>query len=198
MNVICRLDDFSVMGDILFKLGYSLTDPQDAGRGRIAVKDDLEVKYNPDRQLISISGRNPDRVLKAFTALLRAIEQDDGNTLRPFFHETILYASAEGTKNPLETFARVSRVSTKLKKMFGSDVSLYGLRFSPSKKTVDSTDWFEFRIEPHLFRPDKAYSIVYVYRSKDLSKVVEVNSKLGETIKNVISELEVSSPVSGG
>jgi hypothetical protein len=70
MNVICRLDDFSVMGHILVRLGYSLMVPLDAGsisRGRIAVKDDLEVNYNPDRQLISISGRNPDRVLKAFT-----------------------------------------------------------------------------------------------------------------------------------
>jgi len=67
INVICRLDNFGVMGHILVRVGYSLIVPLDAGsisRGRIAVQDDLEDNYNPDRQLIS--GRKPDRALKAF------------------------------------------------------------------------------------------------------------------------------------
>jgi hypothetical protein len=87
MNVIYRLDDISVMGHILVRLGYSLIVPLDAGsisRGRIAAKDDMEVNYNPDRQLISISGRNPDRVLKAFT-------ESNTTELNPYLYEDIYF-----------------------------------------------------------------------------------------------------------
>jgi hypothetical protein len=137
--------------------------------------------------------------LGAFKELFAIIDRDENNTLQVFFHETILSATAEGSKNPLETFAFDSNrygISTKLYKMFGGEVSPFGLRLSPSKKTVDSTDWFEFRIEPYIFRPDKTYGIVYHYRSKDLKKLIEANSKLEEKIKNVILELEVPSSVS--
>jgi hypothetical protein len=118
--------------------------------------------------------------------------------LQFFFHETILIASAEGSKNPLETFLYDNNrgISTKLKKIFGGDVCPYGLRLSPSKKTVDATDWFEFRLEPHIYRPDKTYSTLDLFRSKDLRKLIEANSKLEEKIKNVISELEGNSAAS--
>jgi hypothetical protein len=181
-HIILPFDD-NILNGILQNLGYQLEVQPPKGIsgielvpvGRIARRQQLEVDFNRDKQVLGISGNNYDAVLDAFTELTTTLEQAvDPTKLKVSFYETLISATTKGSKNPLETFDSVSKEFPKIKdfdNILGEKVFQLGIRLSPSGRPIDDTDWFEYRIEPFIFQSEKLYSILYIYRNKEFEQV---------------------------
>ena len=188
--------------NVATQLGYVplLPEGQRAGlgleviSGRIARREDLDIEYSEEKQVLGVIGVNPEKASDAFSQLMVFIEKELGsNNLKPFFYETTISSLVEGAMSPLETFASPSnglKKAADLDKIFKQNVSPFGLRFAPSNGLVDATDWFEYRIEPFVPKPDKLYNIILIYRNKRLDQVKKSINEYSRINKSLIRMLE--------
>jgi hypothetical protein len=96
------------------------------------------------------------------------------HSLRKSFKTRCEIAGIQPSKNnPLHVFAQENNKSKKLKELnqiFGKNVSPFGLRLFPSNQIIDSTDWFEYSIQPFIYVPESLYQIRIVYRNKNFKQ----------------------------
>jgi hypothetical protein len=161
---------------------------------RIATREDLEVEYSIDKQVLGIGGNNNNKVLDAFTELITTIKQIiEPVELKVSFYETLILAIGNGSRSPLQTFASGGnklKIASQLDEIFGEEVAPFGLRLSPSKHLIDTPDWFEYRIEPFLLQPEGIYSIVFIYRNNKLDKAKEAILKFEDISRKLIHLIE--------
>src|SRR5690348_10021295 len=108
---------------------------------KVATKEDLEVQYNADRQVIIMAGNNQRKIVPAFIELIKSIESTIQNSKSNIlFYEMLLTGFGQGFKNPLEAFSSENNKSKTLLKvgdLFEENVSPFGLRVSPSKRPIN-------------------------------------------------------------
>jgi hypothetical protein len=162
--------------------------------GTVARKDGISIEYSTDKQVIVVSGNNPNRVIGSFEQIIFSLQETiEPVKLKIFFYETLVSALAQGNKSPLEVFSAESNELKKkeeLDKIFEEPVSQFALRIRPPNRPIDNTDWFEYTIEPLYYQVWKIYTISMVYRNKDLKPVIDALSRFEDRMKRTILTLE--------
>jgi hypothetical protein len=161
--------------------------------GTVARKEDLSIEYQTDRQVIAVSGNYPNRVTGSFQQLIYALQKTiEPVRLKIYFFEALMTSLAEGNKSPLEVFSSGNNQFKKeeLDKVFEESISTHSLKLCPPNRPVDSTDWFEYNIEPLYFRDWRTYTASMVYRNTELDSVINAISKFEDRMKKTILALE--------
>jgi hypothetical protein len=160
----------------------------------IARREDLEVEYNIEKQILGIGSSDSNRVVNAFTELITTVKKIlEPIKLNVLFYEALISATGNGSTNPLQVFASEGnklRKAAQLNEIFGEKVSPFGIRLCPSNCPIDSSDWFEYRIEPSIFQPERVYSIVFIHRNSDLDKVKKAILKFDNISRKIIADIE--------
>jgi hypothetical protein len=191
--------DIIYLENRLLSLGYNvekerITPPGAAvGRQRLGTMEDMEVIYNNDRQVLTVKGQNPDKVVKGFELLYDSIsELASPIKLNVSFYETIVSAIVKGSKNPLTVFSKVGYTPNQkeFETLFGQKVSPFGIRLCPSNAEIDSPNWFEYRIEPFTIQPSLVYLSAYIYRNQSMSKTIESISLFNDVTSKSVALVE--------
>ena len=163
----------------------------------IAEKNSALVQFNESSRLITLTSSveaDEARVKQIFRPMLNSISKFVGKAKLKFqFYEFDISGIKPSKKNPLHVFAQENNKSEKLKELnqiFGKGVSPFGLRLFPSNHIIDSTDWFEYNIQPFIYVPESIYQIRIVYRNKNLNKVVDTLGEIRTVTDKIIKLLE--------
>jgi hypothetical protein len=192
--------DIIFLENRLLKLGYDLeklmsTSSATAtpGKLRLATKEDLEVSYNNDKQVLTIKGSHPEKIVKSFRDLFDSItELASPIKLKVDFFETVISAIVNASKNPLTVFSKGENMvrAKEFETLFGQKVSPFGFRLAPSNTEIDNPNWFEYRIEPFILQPSLAYLSAYIYRNQNMKQVIEAFSSFTELTTNLVTLIE--------
>ena len=163
----------------------------------IAEKNSVYVEFNESTRLISLTSRaHPDEeeVIQIFKPMLKSIINFVGKGKLKFqFYEFDITGIQPTKNNPWRVFAQDNNKSKNILEMnqiFGKKVAPFGLRLFPSNHIIDSTDWFEFNIQPFIFVPEKIYQIRTVYRNKNLNNVITSLAEIRTVTNKLIRQLE--------
>lgn len=163
--------------------------------GQVAKKDDLTVDCIPDKQVLGISSNDNEKLLSEFNELEKEISTELGQNVseNAQFYETIIQLAIKTGKNPLETMAKIRNnypICNDFSEIVGEEVSPFGIRMSPSKKPLQSEDWFDFKIEPLIVRATTTYYGNFVFRSANREKVLDALTKSKDYFHNILTKLE--------
>lgn len=165
--------------------------------GAIAEKrdDSQTFRMEPDRGVIAIAGQQVDAIIADFTKLEKLIEDKLNLSLEKdaVFYEFITEGTAATGKDPTKIVAKLldgSRLQSGISRILGSSVTNFGLRLVERDRYVTENQWFDFKIEPLIPKPDTTYHINVVYRHPERANVIKAAESLKETIENLLLVME--------
>ena len=163
--------------------------------GTIGKKGNVLLSFDSISQIIGVDGTQIEECVNVFSEVLDIIK----TTMEPefdnhaIFYESVSNFSIETGNNPLQVIGKIKpegKTYDVLSKIFQESIATYSLHlFSPDKK-IESTDWFDFKIQPVTLKSEKVYDVMVVNRNKDKSNVDKFLSNLEESIRNVFVEIE--------
>ncbi|MBA7610524.1 hypothetical protein ES703_17733 [subsurface metagenome] len=165
--------------------------------GAIAEKrdDGKTFRMEPDRGVIAIAGQHVGTIVEDFSNLEKLIKDKLNVSLE---REALFYEfTAEGTattgKDPTKIVAKLlngSRLQSEISKILGSSVTSFGLRLVERERYVTDNQWFDFKIEPLIPKPDTTYHINVVYRHPKRANVINAAQSLNGTIEKLLIAIE--------
>ncbi len=163
--------------------------------GQIGKKEGLTVDCQIDRQIIGVNSDDTEKLLSAFDKLDKSISTELGQELseNSQFYETIIQFTIKTGKNPMEILAKLRGkypLSETISDIIGENASPFTLRYSATGKPIQTTDWFEYRIEPLVQRATTTYYSSFVFRNKDKNKVLEIVKKSQDMAVQIVKEIE--------
>lgn len=161
--------------------------------GVVGRKGEVSVDWNPDRQLIGVSGRTIGPVIVEYRALIEGLQKRMMiSELRVKFAETILSFEVSPNESPLGLLSRLERRDMYLDfgKVLGIDVVPYAIHIASPKKTPDNAEWFDLRIEPLIHKWAESYLVSTVYRSHVEPKVIDFAENFSSRLEPLLQILE--------
>lgn len=180
-NFIVYPIDQAVLRKVLSSQNYQLT-IQDTAilsiNGIIGKKDGITVDVQTEGQVVGVSTTNPTTVLSTFEELEGALSEEIGERLdsKARFYEAIIQFQVKTSKNPMHVMAQLEKnypYCEQISKIIGEKVAPLSIRFSPANRSIESEDWFDFRIEPMPNKATSSYLILLIFRSGERQKVIE-------------------------
>lgn len=165
--------------------------------GAIAEKrdDGRTFRMEPDRGVIAIAGQHVDAIVKDFSNLEKLINDKLNLSLskEALFYEFIAEGTATTGKDPTKIVAKLldgSRLQSEISKILGPSVTNFGLRLVERERYVTDNQWFDFKIEPLVPKPDTTYLINVVYRHPKRANVIGAAQSLNGTIEKLLIAIE--------
>ena len=163
--------------------------------GEIATKEKLTVDCQTDKQVLGVRANNTELLIPSFNEIekIMSVELGDAMSNNIQFYEIIAQFVIKTDKNPLEVFANNKKkleLCEKVTEIMGEDVSPFGFRFSPTKRSLQNADWFDFKLEPLVSRANTTYYGNLVFRSKHREKVIEMTKNMKSHFISLLKELE--------
>ena len=165
--------------------------------GAIAEKrDDRQTfRMEPERGIMAIVGQKVDAIVKDFSNLEKLIEDRLNLTLEKeaLFYEFIADGTATTGKDPTKVVAKLlddSKLQPEISKILGFAVTNFGLRLVERERYVTDNQWFDFRIEPLVPKPNTTYHINVVYRHPERANVIKAARSLNGTIEKLLIAIE--------
>jgi hypothetical protein len=191
--------------DDLAKAGYSPMVPPPpkmigqnvrlSAKGKIAQKGDIEIEVNDERGVIAATSSVPISAMQSLNEIIKLIKDKLGADLieKAAFYELMGNLDIKTGRNATEMIERISEKNKcleEMSKILNQDVSNYTLRLVPKGQLPSQAEWLDITIEPNIIKPDKAYRVLMVYRSKDKSKVEKFIESWMENLTNLIKAIE--------
>jgi hypothetical protein len=204
-NYILFPIDYADLMDSLVKRGYKPQQAQPSPTpfgiiriepvGPIARKDNNAIIFDPDRQVVGVSGGSVKEVIQTFNDLEQIISEGLQIDISSFvrFYETLAEYQLFTDRNPrqvLESIPGLNDLSSKISSVIGVDVSTFGFRMGSKGMDPNQEEWMDIRVEPVVTKADKAYYLSVVYRSRDKEKVKGFLSSLEDILTQLVGLLE--------
>lgn len=163
--------------------------------GEIATKKDLTVDFQTDKQILGVRADSADSSISSFNEIEGIVTAELGEPASNSsqFYEAIAQFSIKTGKNPLDVFAENREkleLCEKVSEIMNENVSPFGFRFSPTRGSLQNTDWFDFRLEPLVSRASTTYYGNLVFRSKKREKVIGMTKNVKNHFITLLKELE--------
>ena len=165
--------------------------------GTIAEKRDAgqTFRLDPDRGVIAIAGQDVSGIIEDFSNLETLVKDKLNVDLQKeaYFYEFIVEGFATTGRDPTRVIAKLfqdSRLQSEISKILGFTATNFGVRIVEQNRYVTDSQWFDFRIEPHIPKPDMNYHINATYRHPKRANVVQTAKSLGETFEKLLSAIE--------
>jgi hypothetical protein len=182
-NFIVNPISYPVLLRILSSQNYQVPEQDEVTRGWhftgvIGKKEDITVEVQTEAQVVGISSVNANILLPAFDTLEGALSQEIGEGLptKARFYEAIVQFEVKTSMSPLRVMAHLARkypYCEEISEIIGEKVAPLGIRYFPAGKSIESENWFDFRIEPMLTKAGSSYLIFLVFRRQERLKVIE-------------------------
>jgi len=148
-----------------------------------------------DRPFLSVNALETETALaemESLEALLKD-ELDFESSDRVLFYEFLANLSVKAKRDPLEIWRQESAQIQVLKKFWkelGTDVSLFGVRISPSGEIPNQANWFEVRFEPSVTLPKAHHFVQIIYRRSRREEVFEFVKQFDGFLTRLLTSLE--------
>lgn len=152
-------------------------------------------RLDPDRGVLAIAGKNVHSIIEDFSDLEHRIEGSLNVVLQKeaLFYEFQAEGSANTGSDPTKVIARLfhdSGLRSEISRILGFSATNFGVRIVEQNRYVTDSEWFDFRIEPLIPKPNTTYHIDVVYRHPKRGNVVRQAKSLNKTIEKLLSVIE--------
>jgi len=188
---------FSVRQELVEKIPELPIGGRIVAGGVIAEKRAIKqiFRMDPDRGVLTIVGQDINDVIEDFSKVEELVKDKLNVALEKEarFYEFIAEASASTGSDPTKVIAKLyqdSKLLPEISKIVGYSATNFGVRIVEQNRYVNDAKWFDFRIEPHVPKPNTNYHINVVYRHPERANVVQAAISLLETVEKLISAME--------
>ncbi len=160
--------------------------------GTVGKKGNVSLVFDSLVQNIGVDGSDPIESLNVFSEILDIIKTslEPKNDKFVNFYELISNYSVETGQSPLEKLAEINPeggLYDKIQGIIQEPVSSYSLHVCSSGKKIESTDWFDIKIQPKPRNAEKTFDIMAIYRSKEKSKVDSFVTNIEEYFQKILA-----------
>lgn len=191
-----RIDLYEI-AEILRNLGYTITvrlPPKGfkvsiGGSGPVAVKGNIIIDINSDKMIIGVSSPDPESCINEFITIEKAVASSIEILKEAYFYELLAEIEVKTDMDPMNLLRKISPnniVVQELSRALGEPLYVFGYRLTREGASPEEREWIDVEIVPNLGkRPHSSLYIAFVYRSKELEKVIEIGKKLESLIHAV-------------
>lgn len=167
-------------------VGGPIGEKRDAGR---------TFRLDPDRGVMAIVGQDIGGVIEDFSSVENLVKEELDLVLKEkaLFYEFIAEGSASTGSDPTKVIARLyqdSKLRSEISEILGFSATNFGIRIVEQNRYVTDAQWFDFRIEPLIPKPETTYHIGVTYRHPKRANVVQAAKSLEKTIEKLLSAIE--------
>jgi hypothetical protein len=197
--------DIVELVDQLVKAGYTSMVPRPpkmlgqnvrlTAKGKIAQKGDVEVEVNDERGVLAATSSTPMSAMQSLDEIIQLVKDKLGVDLseKAAFYELMGNLDIRTDRNATEMIERISEKNKcieELSKILNQDVSNYTLRLVPKGQFPSQPEWLDLTIEPDIAKPNAAYRVQVICRSRDKSKMERFTQSWIENLANIIKAIE--------
>lgn len=161
----------------------------------LATRGDIELMINQENKTIGVKGRNVEKTIESFQELreyyLKQMDASPG--LATHYVEFQGQGWAKSNANPNEVFGNFWANHIPLQnmgKLFGTDLTNFGIQLAPARKDPNDPDWLHIFIEPLIAASSRRYQVRLIWRSSEIKDLLVKFSKIDETLQKLVSKLE--------
>lgn len=158
---------------------------------KIATINNCDIVYNSDQGTLFVAGKEWEKVNEEFSNLKNILADKLDVALDEDIKSFELISDNKvftGTK-PVDAISNYYQNSNpnRFNDIFNEDSSYFVIRIVPKGKNTKSANWYDLIIEPASAR---TYRLRLVYRNKDIQKVENIASNLGNKLVKVMNIVE--------
>jgi len=162
--------------------------------GIVAKKGNISLYFDSLSQILGVEGATSDECINVFSEVLDIIKTTEPEIdNHAFFYELISNYTIETGKSPLQTMGKIKpegKIYDTISEMFQIPIATYSLHLFSLGEKIESTSWFDFKIQPVTTKSAKVYDVMVVYRDKEKSKVDKFFTNLEENVRKTFVEIE--------
>jgi hypothetical protein len=166
------------------------------GAGALATREDVEVRFNSERNVLAVQGRDTATILASMSELEAILSDRFGINVGEiaYFYELQLDLRIEAFAPPTAVLAKAGATVGFLKHIeatLSQPVSLFTIRATGQGQDANDVDWLEVRIEPGI--PDtNRYLFGCIVRNTDRQVVVSFLESSQQKVGELLEGLEAS------
>jgi len=161
--------------------------------GMMAKKGKNMIFFDSLTQVIEVEGSNIIESNTVFSEVLEILKGtlEPDMTKNAQYYELSSNYSVETGERPLNRLGKIEfgGLNEKIKEIIHEPVSTYGFHFCSANSEIESTEWFDFNIQPTTRRYDKTFDVMTVYRSNDKLNVDKFASNYDGYLKKIFEAL---------
>ncbi len=162
--------------------------------GPIAKKGNAVIDIDSLPQVLGVESPSPEEASDIFDEVQEIIKNTlvkdlDSHTR---FYELVSNYSIQLKNSPITTIRKIKpendlygRIGT----ILGEEIASFGMHFS-STTEIESTHWFDLKIQPLVTKMDSVLEFMIVYRDNDKTKIDKFAKNIEDYISKTLIELE--------
>jgi hypothetical protein len=156
---------------------------------RVALKDGVEIRYNPDMAALGVAGANIENTITQFFELIKLLPNLDIAKNNVVLAELITNLNIKTNKDAYLSLSRNIPEFKTIKRITEMEPEISGIRFTPKDVQPISEDWYDLSINAD-FEDKKKYLLKLIYRHKGQDGLSDFLKKFNENIAKIIEEFE--------
>lgn len=186
-------------------LGYTLAPPPKTPvpvgtnldwSGVIAKKNNVLVDIDSVSQMIGVDSQNPVDAVTIFSEILDIIRVSLVPDLdeHQFFYELISNHVVEIDQNPLELMRKHgnSDIIDSVSEILEESFSNYSVHLSSVGNTVNSTTWYDLKIQPTTLQSNKSFDVMTVYRKPTKESIDKFAQNIDQKLHSIFDVLNAN------
>ena len=170
------------------------TGPRVYVSGTIAMKGNVLVGVENQKNLVGVQGDSIEECLTVFEEVIGILKEDFNISLKEDMNyaELIVQYLIPTKSNAFEALQKsvAFKSNQKLNEILDADTSIYSYSIVPKGVLPSSKKWFEITISPKLTMPTKAYWLEIVFRDINTQAVTAFTADLNSTICKIMDVIE--------
>jgi hypothetical protein len=191
LNFVVPTISFAEFATVLQEKGYKMEQHPnmvDSFRGE---KGSREIYVDGNRYVFGVHAESVEGAITTLREIIAIADESLKQSLSDLirFYELEVVASYYFQKEVYTAIAKLFQDSadmTKIARILGQKVSLFGFKIVPHGKNINTTDWYELLFEPKINSSGNMFHVRLLVRNEDLTKAAAHARSLEETIEQIV------------